>query len=61
MKILQQQPTEAVPDQVIEVTTIGALVFFAIVMVFIGYVKYRDRNGKAKKAAKRSPRRDRKK
>jgi hypothetical protein len=61
MKAVQQQPTDSVREQVIEVTAIGALVFFGAFMVFLGWLKYRDRNKSAGKGSKKRPSRSNKK
>lgn len=42
MKLRQQLP-EAISGQVIEMIAIGGLVLFGVIMVFFGWLKYRDR------------------
>lgn len=57
MKAVQQQPSGSAREQIIEVSFIGALVLFGVVMVFLGWLKYRDRKKQARKGGKqRSPR-----
>jgi heme/copper-type cytochrome/quinol oxidase subunit 2 len=52
---LQQQPTDAIRDRLVETIGIGALVLFGVIMVFFGWLKYRDRNNPTKtKPRKRS-------
>ncbi|MFC5510432.1 hypothetical protein ACFPOU_04725 [Massilia jejuensis] len=45
---LQQQPTEALHDHLVEVVGIGGLVLFGVMMVFFGWLKYKDRNNSAR-------------
>ncbi len=57
MRAVQQQASGVAREQVIEVSAIGALLFFGVVMVFLGGLKYRDRKNKPRKGgAQRSPR-----
>jgi hypothetical protein len=59
---LPQQHTEAIRNQLIEVIGIGALVLFGVIMVFLGWLKYKDRNKPAKtKPRQRSKPKTRKK
>lgn len=52
---LQQQPVEAVHDQLLEVFGIGSLVSFGVIKVFFGWLKYKDRHNSARtKPRKRS-------
>jgi len=54
---LQQPPVDAIHDRLFEVIGIGGLVLFGVVMVFFGWLKYKDRNNPPKtKARKRSKR-----
>ena len=43
MKEIQQQPREVLRGELIELTAITSLVFFGLVMLFLGWLKYRDR------------------
>ncbi len=45
---LQQQPAEALHDHLVEVVGIGGLVLFGVIMVFLGWLKYKDRNNSAR-------------
>lgn len=58
---LQQQPAEAVHDHLFEVIGIGGLVSFGVIMVFLGWLKYKDRDNSARtrprKRTKPKPRR----
>ena len=45
---LQQQPAEALHDHLVEVVGIGGLVLFGVMMVFFGWLKYKDRNNSAR-------------
>jgi hypothetical protein len=60
---LQQQLAEAIRGQVIEMIAIGGLVLFGVIMVFFGWLKYRDRNKptRTKPVAPRPKRRTRRK
>ena len=44
---LQQQPADAIHDHLVEVIGIGGLVLFGVIMVFFGWLKYKDRNNPA--------------
>ena len=51
---LQQQPADALRDHLVEIIGIGSLVLFGVIMVFFGWLKYKDRNNPAgKKPRKR--------
>lgn len=58
---LQQQATDAARDHLIEMIGIGALVMFGVIMLFFGWLKYKDRNRpprpKTRKSAKRRAKR----
>lgn len=41
---LQQQLPDAMREHLVEMIGIGALVLFGVVMVFFGWLKFRDRN-----------------
>jgi hypothetical protein len=53
---LQQQLPDSIHAQLIEVMGISSLVFFGLIMVFFGWLKYKDRNNPAKKKRKGSAR-----
>ena len=48
-----QQPAEAIQDQLIALNTIAGLVLVGVVLVFLGWLKYKDRNNPTKKSRKR--------
>ena len=51
---LQQQPIDAIHDQLVEVIGIGALALFGVLMVFFGWLKYEDRkNSEGTKPSRR--------
>ena len=53
----QRQLPDPLRDHLIEVIGIGSLVFFGMVMVFFGWLRYKDRNNPApKKKKKGTPR-----
>lgn len=54
---LEQQPPEAIRDQLVEMIGIGGLVLFGVIMVFFGWLKYRDRNKHTKTKLQPGPRR----
>lgn len=54
---LQQQPPDPIHDHLIEVVGVGSLVFFGVLMVFFGWLKYKDRNKPAGTKPRKRPRR----
>jgi hypothetical protein len=58
---LQQQLPDSIHGQLIEVMGIGSLVLFGLIMVFLGWLKYKDRNNPAIKKRKGSARHAKKK
>jgi len=58
---LQQQLPDPIRGQLIEVVGIGSLVFFGLLMVFFGWLKYKDRNNPANKKKRKGSARNAKK
>lgn len=54
---LEQQPVDPIRDHLIEVIGIGSLVLFGVLMVFLGWLKYKDRNKPAETKPKKRPKR----
>ena len=49
----KQQLPDPIRDHLIEVIGIGSLIFFGVVMVFFGWLRYKDRNNPARKKQKK--------
>lgn len=58
---LQQQLPDPIRGQIIELVGIGSLVFFGLMMVFLGWLKYKDRNNPANKKKRKGSARSTKK
>jgi len=58
---LQQQLPDPIRGQIIELVGIGSLVFFGLMMVFLGWLKYKDRNNTANKKKRKGSARSTKK
>lgn len=58
---LEQQAADPIRDHLIEVVGIGSLVLFGVLMVFFGWLKYKDRNKPAGTKPRKGPRRAAKK
>ena len=54
---LEQQPADPIRDHLIEVVGVGSVVLFGVLMVFFGWLKYKNRNNPAGTKAKKRPRR----
>jgi hypothetical protein len=52
-----QRPAEAIQDQLLELNTIALLILFGVVMVFLGWLRYKNRNssGKTKPRKREKP------
>lgn len=53
----QQQPRVTMPDGVLDVVGITGLVFFGLIMIFLGWLKYKDRNKPGKREPEKKARR----
>ena len=53
----QQQPPDVFRDQLVEVIGIGTLVFFGLVMLFFGWLRYKDRNNPTRTKPQQRPQR----
>lgn len=54
---LEQQLIDPIRDHLIEVVGIGSLVLFGVLMVFFGWLKYKNRNNSAGMKPEKRPRR----
>lgn len=52
---LQQQAADPIRDHLIEVVGVGSLVLFGVLMVFFGWLKYKNRKNPAGTKPKKRP------
>jgi hypothetical protein len=53
----QQQPRVTMPDGVLDVVGITGLVFFGLIMIFLAWLKYKDRNNPGKREPEKQAKR----
>lgn len=54
---LQQQPVDPIRDHLIEILGIGGMVLFGVIMVFLGWLKYKKRKKPAGTTLEKRPKR----